>query len=173
MLKIFSRKKYKPLSIKLVNSNSFYIFGFLGKLLFIFKKTTIIKKNETDFFFFHKNYKAFFKLFIVFFIGVSSGWFLKLEISGRGYFVYGLKNVGYFNLGFSHGVSYIFVHPIETLVFEKKKRLKFTLHGINLFNLYHLAIRLKKLRPLNIYKGKGIKFENEIIKLKQGKQGNF
>ena len=56
---------------------------------------------------------------------------------------------------------------------KKKKKLKFILHGVNLFNLYAVAYAIKLLRPLNIYKGKGVKFENEFIKLKQGKKSNY
>jgi len=170
---LFYRKKYKPLSISIIDDNSFILFGFLGQSILKFNNIKILKKNSNSFSFYYKNYKCFFKLFLIYYIGVSSGWFLKLEISGRGFFVYTLKNLGFFNLGFSHGISYIFLNNVENLVYEKKKRLKFVLHGINLFKLYNLAKSLKNLRPLNIYKGKGVKFENEFIKLKQGKKSTY
>ncbi len=119
------------------------------------------------------NYKPFFKLFTIYYLGVSFGWYLKLEISGRGFFVHILKQIGFFNLGFSHGVAFVFFNKGDSLVYEKKKKLKFILHGVNLFNLYAVAYAIKLLRPLNIYKGKGVKFENEFIKLKQGKKSNY
>lgn len=171
---IFLRKKYKPLSINYISSSKIQLIGFLGTIDLSFsKKINFIKKNANSFSFFVKNYISFFKLFLIYFLGISSGWFLKMEISGRGFFVYMQKGIGFFNLGFSHGVSYVFLSKADALVYEKKKRLKFILHGKSLFYLYSIAKALKNLRPLNVYKGKGVKFENEYIKLKQGKQGNF
>lgn len=170
---LFSRKKYKPLSIKLISDSSFILIGFLGKILVKLTKSKIFLKDKNQFQILVSNYKPFFKLFTIYYLGVSFGWYLKMDISGRGFFVHILKQIGFFNLGFSHGIAFIFSTNGESLVFEKKKKLKFVLHGIDLFKLYSIAKSIKKLRPLNIYKGKGVKFENEFIKLKQGKKSNY
>jgi hypothetical protein len=170
---VFSRKKYKPLSIKLITNSIFILYGFLGQTTISFKKLKIEVIDNTKFKIFLLNYKPFFKLFTIYYLGVSFGWYLKLEISGRGFFVHILKQIGFFNLGFSHGVAFVFFNKGDSLVYEKKKKLKFILHGVNLFNLYAVAYAIKLLRPLNIYKGKGVKFENEFIKLKQGKKSNY
>ena len=112
----------------------------------------------------------FYKLFYNAFIGVSSGWFVSLELIGRGFSVFFFKNFLFFNLGFSHNFCLLLDSNIKCFINPIKKT-NFLLFSSDFQALKNLSFFIKKLKPLNIYKGTGIKFRNEIFKLKQGKKG--
>lgn len=100
-------------------------------------------------------------------IGVSKGFERILEINGIGYRaeVKG-KNV-VFNLGYSHPIS--FDIPEDIAVSIDKNSLK--LAGIDKEKLGHTAASIRRLRPPEPYKGKGIKYAEEHIQRKAGKTG--
>ena len=176
MLK-FKIKKYKPVSIYLNPKSSQLtlkgVLGFAEVPLPINNKIEINKNlnflklicsNKGEFFSF---YKVFFKSFV----GVSFGWSLRFEVLGRGYFVNSYKNLLFFNLGFSHSICLLLPTNIKCKV-DSSKKTKFVLFGSDFRELKTLSFEIKNLRKMNAYKQNGIKFEDEIIKLKPGKQGN-
>ena len=99
--------------------------------------------------------------------GVSEGYTRKLEIQGVGYraAVQGSKVV--FSLGYSHPVE--FDLPEGVAVEVDKKQTLITLTGIDKHKLGQVAANMRKLRPPDAYKGKGVRYEGERIKLKAGK----
>jgi large subunit ribosomal protein L6 len=99
--------------------------------------------------------------------GVSKGFERILEINGIGYRaeVKG-KNV-VFNLGYSHPVT--FNVPEDIAVSIEKNSLK--LAGTDKEKLGHTAASIRRLRPPEPYKGKGIKYAEEYIQRKAGKTG--
>jgi large subunit ribosomal protein L6 len=99
--------------------------------------------------------------------GVSKGFERILEINGIGYRaeVKG-KNV-VFNLGYSHPIT--FDIPEDIAVSIDKNSLK--LAGIDKEKLGHTAASIRRLRPPEPYKGKGIKYAEEYIQRKAGKTG--
>ena len=100
--------------------------------------------------------------------GVSTGWTRDLEIQGIGYraTVQG-KNVE-FALGYSHPVVYPIPEGVSITV-EKQTRL--TVSGVDRQKVGQVAAEIRSLRPPEPYKGKGIRYVNEVIKKKVGKTG--
>ena len=101
--------------------------------------------------------------------GTSEGYQKVLEINGVGYRaqVQGQKIT--FTLGFSHPIEFLLPEGIKAEV--DKKQTLLTLNGIDKQLIGQVAANIRSLRPPNIYKGKGIRFAGEQIKLKVGKSG--
>jgi large subunit ribosomal protein L6 len=98
-------------------------------------------------------------------IGVNSGFEKKLEINGVGYRVAASGNKLTLNLGFSHPIIYDLPNGITAQVAGNI----ITLAGINKQMLGETAAGIRKLRKPEPYKGKGIKYADEIIRRKAGK----
>jgi len=99
--------------------------------------------------------------------GVTQGYKRDLEIVGVGYRaqVQGQKIT--FNLGFSHPVDFTLPDGIKAEIDKKQTALSLT--GIDKQQIGQVAANIKALRPPDAYKGKGIRFAGERIKLKAGK----
>ncbi|REJ84366.1 MAG: 50S ribosomal protein L6 [Acidobacteria bacterium] len=98
--------------------------------------------------------------------GVVQGFTKELEIVGVGYRgeVQG-KNLS-LSLGFSHPV----VYPIpEGITVEIDKNNKVTVGGIDKQRVGQVAAELRALRPPDPYKGKGIRYAGERLRIKEGK----
>jgi len=101
--------------------------------------------------------------------GTSAGYQRVLDISGVGYRaqVQGKKIV--FTLGYSHPVEFQLPEGISAEV--DKKQTQITLQGIDKQLMGQLAANIRGLRTPDVYKGKGVRYANEFIKLKVGKAG--
>ena len=101
-------------------------------------------------------------------IGVEKGFQKNLELIGVGYKaqLQGKKLV--MNLGFSHPVE---IEPIEGVTFEVTAPTKVSVKGIDKELVGDAAAEIRQWRKPEPYKGKGIKFENEVIRRKEGKTG--
>ena len=100
--------------------------------------------------------------------GVTEGYVKKLEIVGVGYRVTAKGSSLEFALGFSHPVT---VDPPEGISFEVQTPTKFVVRGIDKQKVGEVAANIRKLRKPDPYKGKGVRYEGEQIKLKVGKTG--
>jgi large subunit ribosomal protein L6 len=102
-------------------------------------------------------------------VGVSSGFSKVLEINGVGYRA-GLEGKNLvLNVGFSHPVV---VEPPEGIDFEVEERTRqITVKGYDKQVVGHVAADIRKVRPPEPYKGKGIKYLDERIRRKAGKAG--
>ena len=100
--------------------------------------------------------------------GVTNGYSKKLELNGVGYRAEKKGNKLVMNLGFSHPVEMEDPEGIETEVTDATHVI---VKGIdkNLVGTY--AANIRKWREPEPYKGKGIKYENEFIRRKEGKTG--
>jgi len=98
--------------------------------------------------------------------GVSEGFKEKLEMMGVGYRAAktgeGLK----LSLGFSHPVEFKIPEGVKA---EVEADTKITLSGIDKQLVAQTAANLRKLRPPEPYKGKGIRYEGEFVRRKLGK----
>ncbi len=101
--------------------------------------------------------------------GVSAGYQRVLEISGTGYRaqVQGSKLV--IALGYSHPIEFELPSGIKAAVDQKQTQI--TLTGLDKQQIGQIAANLKALRPPDAYKGKGIKYSGQRLKLKVGKAG--
>jgi large subunit ribosomal protein L6 len=99
--------------------------------------------------------------------GVSSGFERVLEINGIGYRAeLSGKNI-IFHLGYSHPISFDIPAGISVAVEKNIVRLS----GIDKEALGHMAAAIRRLRPPDSYKAKGIKYAEEHIRKKAGKTG--
>lgn len=101
--------------------------------------------------------------------GVSDGYEKLLEIHGVGYRaeLQGKKLI--INVGFSHSVE---VEPVDGIVFEVLDRNNvIKVSGFDKQVVGQVAANLRKIRPPEPYKGKGIRYRGEYIRLKPGKAG--
>lgn len=101
--------------------------------------------------------------------GVSRGYEKTLEIVGVGYRAQVMGNKLVLVLGYSHPIEFQLPEGIKALVDAKQTRI--TLTGIDKQQLGQLAENLRALRPPDAYKGKGIRYAGEQLKLKVGKAG--
>jgi large subunit ribosomal protein L6 len=98
-------------------------------------------------------------------IGVKDGFTKKLEINGVGYKVAGAGKKLTFNVGFSHPVEFILPDGIEGKVEENK----ITVTGADKELLGEIAHQIREIKKPEPYKGKGIKYVDEVIRRKEGK----
>lgn len=101
-------------------------------------------------------------------LGVSKGFERILEINGIGYRAVLNGNIIEFNLGYSHPVNFELPEGVSASI-DKRNVLKLT--GIDKELLGHTAASIRRLRPPERYKGKGIKYAEEHIQRKAGKAG--
>jgi large subunit ribosomal protein L6 len=101
-------------------------------------------------------------------IGVNEGFERILEIHGIGYRAVLNDNQIDFNLGHSHPVNFDLPKGVLATV-DKKNVIRLT--GIDKELLGHTAAAIRRLRPPERYKGKGIKYAEERIQRKAGKAG--
>jgi large subunit ribosomal protein L6 len=102
--------------------------------------------------------------------GVSSGFSRTLELVGTGYRVESKgKDALEIDVGFSHKVHFPLPEGISAEVGEKFLRV--TIKGADKQLVGQVAADIRRLRPVEPYKGKGIRFEGEAIRMKAGKAG--
>lgn len=100
--------------------------------------------------------------------GVTNGFEKKLELVGVGYRaqMQGKKLV--INIGFSHPVE---VEAPEGIEFEVPAATKISVKGIDKQLVGNTAAHIRAIRKPEPYKGKGIKYDNEVVRRKAGKAG--
>ncbi|MEW6586812.1 MAG: 50S ribosomal protein L6 [Nitrospirota bacterium] len=102
-------------------------------------------------------------------IGVSQGYQKVLEIFGVGYKAQVMGDKIVLTLGYSHPIE--FQLPAGIKVSIDPKQTQMTLTGVDKQQLGQIAASLKDLRLPDAYKGKGIRYAGERLKLKVGKAG--
>jgi large subunit ribosomal protein L6 len=100
--------------------------------------------------------------------GVTEGYTKKLEIVGTGYRVVAKGSDLEFALGFSHPVV---IPAPEGISFAVETPTRFSVTGIDKQKVGEVAANLRKLRKPDPYKGKGVRYEGEVIRRKAGKAG--
>jgi len=101
-------------------------------------------------------------------VGVTDGYAKGMEIRGVGYRVAARGSDLEFALGYSHPVP---VAAPEGISFEVQTPTRFVVRGIDKQKVGEVAANIRKLRKPDPYKGKGVRYEGEQIKLKVGKTG--
>lgn len=101
-------------------------------------------------------------------VGVTDGFRKTLEINGTGYRVTAKGDDLELALGFSHPVT--FAAPAG-ITFTVERPTVFHVAGIDKQLVGEVAAKIRKLRPPEPYKGKGIKYADEVIRRKAGKAG--
>ncbi len=126
---------------------------------------TVIRKNET------KRTRSLHGLYRQLIdnavVGVEKPWEKRLEVSGTGYNVKLQGEDLLFKLGYSHPVIY---KKIQGLVYKIEGNMKFIIQGIDKQLVGQAAYQIKTLKQPDAYKGKGIRYEGEKLRLKPGKK---
>lgn len=102
-------------------------------------------------------------------VGVSEGFVRRLEIQGVGYRA-GLEGKNLvLNVGYSHPVV---VEPPDGISFQVEKNYReISVSGVDKEMVGEMAARIRRVRPPEPYKGKGIRYEGEYVRRKAGKAG--
>ena len=103
-------------------------------------------------------------------VGVTTGFSKTLEMVGTGYRAAAEENGKKLNIaiGFSHPVI---LDAPETITFETPVQTKIVVKGIDKQQVGNLAADIRAIRKPEPYLGKGIKYEGEVIRRKEGKAG--
>ena len=101
-------------------------------------------------------------------IGVTEGYSKGLEVVGTGYRVAQKGGALEFALGFSHPVTFEAPAGV-TLTVEGNN--KITVSGIDKQAVGEIAANIRKIRPPEPYKGKGVRYAGEVVRRKAGKAG--
>jgi large subunit ribosomal protein L6 len=99
--------------------------------------------------------------------GVSEGFTRRLELSGVGYRAQMQGNNLQLALGFSHDVRY----PVpDGITIEVTKPTEIVVSGIDKQRVGQVAAEIRRFRPPEPYKGKGVRYADEYILRKEGKK---
>jgi large subunit ribosomal protein L6 len=102
-------------------------------------------------------------------VGVSDGFSKTLQVEGVGYRAAMEGNTLVLNVGYSHPVK---IDPVADLSFDVEDRGKtIKVLGIDKQLVGEYSARIRKTRPPEPYKGKGIRYEGEFVRRKAGKAG--
>ena len=101
-------------------------------------------------------------------VGVSEGYKKELDVNGVGYRVQKQGKDLVMNLGYSHQVV---MSDNEDITIEVPGPNKIIIHGIDKQKVGQFAAEVRAKRPPEPYKGKGIKYVDEVIRRKEGKAG--
>lgn len=100
--------------------------------------------------------------------GVTNGYTKALDINGVGYRVVKQGKNLVLTIGYSHPVE---IQPLPGIEFDVPAPNKILVKGINKQVVGQMAAEIRAVRPPEPYKGKGIKYESEVIRRKAGKTG--
>jgi len=101
-------------------------------------------------------------------VGVTQGYKKELEVNGVGYRASKENGKLVLNIGYSHPVV---MEEKYGITIEVPSANKVEIHGSNKQAVGQFAAEVRSKRPPEPYKGKGIKYANEVIRLKEGKTG--
>jgi large subunit ribosomal protein L6 len=100
-------------------------------------------------------------------VGVTQGYERTLELVGVGYRAAMKGNALSMQLGFSHEVD---VPPPEGISFATPKQTEIKISGIDKQAVGEIASKIRRLRPPEPYKGKGVRYAGETVRRKEGKK---
>jgi large subunit ribosomal protein L6 len=99
--------------------------------------------------------------------GVTGGFEKRLEIQGVGYRAQMRGSSIEFALGYSHSIT---VDPPDGISFEVPAPTQVVVRGIDKQAVGQVAANIRKLRPPEPYKGKGVRYQGEVVLRKVGKR---
>ena len=103
-------------------------------------------------------------------VGVSQGFTKNLELIGVGYKADVKGKTLLLNLGFSHPINFKFPDGINIGVKQNPKSTVISIMGIDKEKVGQTAANIRSYRPPDSYKGKGVRYQGEVVRLKAGKQ---
>jgi hypothetical protein len=167
---IIFKKKNTPLTyLYIYSENYFFVLPFLRNFLLL-KYDFQINCFIFNFFFKNNFYSLFWNYFKLIFYSFSKLFFCKLKFKGKGYYIYkNTRNTLALQFGYSH-LLYLYSFFLNIKFLTKTSILLF---GVNLEDIYFMGHSFYKLKPVNIFTGKGIRFSKQIIYKKTGKVSSY
>ena len=101
--------------------------------------------------------------------GVSKGYRRKLRLVGVGFKAFVKDDYLMFKLGYSHESKYLIPNDIK-ITCSKLKGIIIAINGLERARVNQVAVEIRRFRIPDMYKGKGIHYNKEILKLKKGKR---
>ncbi|NOY14808.1 MAG: 50S ribosomal protein L6 [bacterium] len=101
-------------------------------------------------------------------VGVTKGWSKQLQLVGTGYRAKLQGKTLVLTVGFSHPVN---IDIPEDIQIKVEKNTEITITGIDKSLVGQVAANIRAVRPPEPYKGKGIRYKDEVIRRKAGKAG--
>jgi large subunit ribosomal protein L6 len=119
----------------------------------------------------HKSMHGLYRALIANMIeGVSNGYKMQMELIGVGYKANAQSNVLELSLGYSHNVFVAVPAEVKVVAFQEKGgNPTIVLEGYDKQLVGQVAAKIKSLRRVEPYKGKGIRFTGEFVRRKAGK----
>lgn len=115
-------------------------------------------------------FSLFWNYFKILFYSFSRIFFRKLKFKGKGYYIYkNSRNTIALQFGYSH-LLYLYAFFITVRFITKTIILMFGVNKLNIANRGHGLFRLK---PINIFTGRGIRFSRQIVYRKVGKISSY
>lgn len=164
MKKFLVKKNKKKIKVK-INKNIITVYGPLGSIDYIFKNHNILNSNLYNLYILKENINFFLKKIFYLFKCVTKGWFLELNLNGVGYKCFKTNNEITLDIGYSNLVTYKPSDKIKIKIFKNK----IILFSLEKSYLNNIAFFLRNYAIPDNYKGKGILFKNENLKLKKKK----
>lgn len=97
-------------------------------------------------------------------------YFLKIRFQGKGYYIYKNKrNTIAPQFGYAHRV-YVYAQALSVMFLSKTKILLF---GLSRSDILETSYRIKLVKPINIFTGRGVRFARQIIYRKTGKVSSY
>ena len=165
-----------PQDVKVnINDDTIYVESKKGKLSYKFLPQVEVKQEGNEIIITRKGEDRFSRsihgttrsLIANMIEGLSKGFEKKLEIVGTGYRAQIQGNKLILNLGYSHPIEYVPPKDISITV----ERSTITVSGYDKQKVGQVAAEIRAFRKPEPYKGKGIKYVDEVIRRKVGKIG--
>lgn len=159
-----------------INGNQITVKGPKGSLSRVLHKDMIIKKEDSKIIVERpsdeKNHRALHgltrSLINNMVVGVVNGFEKRLALEGVGYRAAKQGNKLVLTVGYSHPVEF---EPPEGIEFEVPAANRIVVKGIDKDLVGQIAANIRAVREPEPYKGKGIRYENEVVRRKEGKTG--
>jgi hypothetical protein len=167
---ILLKKKNKNFRyLYIYSENYFFVLPFLNKFLLL-KFDYQLNCFIFNFFFKNNFYFLFWNYFKLIFYSFSKIFFCKLKFKGKGYYIYkNARNTLALQFGYSH-LLYLYSFFLNVKFLTKTSVLMF---GINIKDIFFLSNTFFKIKPINIFTGKGIRFSKQIVYKKTGKISSY
>lgn len=159
-----------------INGNQITVKGPKGSLSRVLHKDMIIKKEDSKIIVERpsdeKNHRALHgltrSLINNMVVGVVNGFEKRLALEGVGYRAAKQGDKLVLTVGYSHPVEF---DPPEGIEFEVPAANRIVVKGIDKDLVGQIAANIRAVREPEPYKGKGIRYENEVVRRKEGKTG--
>lgn len=167
---IFKKSSFKDfIYLYIFNSIYFFLLPISKKFLFLNYDYNLNFINF-KFIFLNNFYFIFFNFYKNIFFSFSKLFFIKIKFKGKGYYIYkNNRNTIALQFGYSH-LYYLYSFFITVKFLTKTNILMF---GINKNDITYSSNMLYKIKPINIFTGKGIRFSRQIIYRKTGKISSY